>query len=249
MAHTVSVTRQLPGPPSEAWKHLTQGSRLGLWFADSGDLGPGGPFRFDFGDGDFFAGRVTQWQPERSLGLEWKFMGVGPAFQIRFDLQPGGAGTEVRVEDVGSRTQAEARSLHEGWTDFLQRLARYDETRANARYEWSPVIGTAAVVAAAPAEVARRLGDPAWWRSAFGSDPEPALSSPGELQVAAEFREAAWAGAPTRAVVTVEAAPEGASAGVTHGGWTELPAALQVPERRRYAGLWAEALRRLEQGR
>lgn len=242
---TVTVPIELPHPPAEAWKDLTEGARLSLWFAQSGDLGPGGSFRFDFGDGDFFLGQVTRWEPERALGLEWRFMGLGPTFQIRFDLMPGGSGTKVQVEDRGARTAAEADSLREGWRDFLQRLRSFASTGANCRYEWSPTIGTAALVGSPPPRVAQLLRDPGWWRAAFGGA-EPGLSSPGELQVAADFRGAAWAGAGTRAVATVEAAPEGAYVGVTHAGWESLPPSLQIPERRRFAGLWAEALGRLE---
>lgn len=246
--HTVSASVELPHPPSEAWKDLTRGARLGLWFADSGDLGPGGSFRFDFGDGDFFLGQVARWEPERALGLRWRFMGLGPTFQIRFDLSPGGGGgTKVEVEDRGSRTTAEADSLREGWQDFLQRLRRFAGTGTSCRYEWSQVIGTAALVGWSPPRVAQLLRDPTWWRAAFGGA-EPGLSSPGELQVSADLRDPAWAGAGTRAVATVKTAPEGAYLGVTHAGWESLPPALRIPERRRFAGLWAQALGQLERG-
>lgn len=244
--HTVSVSTELPHSPSEAWKDLTQGARLSLWFADSGDLGPGGSFRFDFGDGDYFLGQVTHWEPERALGLTWRFVGLGPTFQIRFDLSPRGGGTHVQVTDRGSRTPAEADSLREGWQDFLQRLQRFAGSGTSSRYEWSQTIGTAALAGSPPEQMVARLRDPTWWRSGFGGA-EPALSSPGERQVAAEFQDPAWGGARTRAVVTVEDSPGGAYVGVVHAGWTDLPQALQIPERRRFAGLWVGALGRLEQ--
>lgn len=246
--HTASVTQLIADPPSEAWKDLTLGARLSRWFADSRDLAEEGAFRFDFGDGDYFAGEVTRWEPARALGLKWRFMGVGPAFDVRFDLAPHATGTEVKVEDRGSRTAAEADSLREGWRDFLQRLGTFAETKANSRYEWSPTIGTAALVNAPPPRVAKRLRDPAWWRGAF-EGLEPALAASGDHQFTAELQDEAWAGKWTRAVVTVEPTQGGAYVGVTHAGWTELPENIQRAERRRFAGLWARALGALERGR
>ena len=76
--HTVSASIPIPHAPPEAWRDLTEGERLSCWFATSGDLRPGAPFQLDFGDGDFFVGEVTRWEEARCLGLEWRFMGLGP---------------------------------------------------------------------------------------------------------------------------------------------------------------------------
>ncbi|MBJ6763937.1 SRPBCC domain-containing protein [Myxococcaceae bacterium JPH2] len=243
--HVVTLRAPISHPPEDVWRDLTEGPRLSRWFADSGDLGPEGSFCFDFGDGDCFLGQVTRWVPERFLGWEWRFMGLGPVFHIQFELVPEAAGTLVGVTDRGARTSAEADSLRAGWVDFLSRLERFVTTGRTSRYEWSQTIGTAALTREPPRTVLGTMSDPRWWRSGFeGAD--VALHSPGPNQVVADFHRADWGSAETRAVVTVEASRGGAYVGITHEGWTALPPALQLPERRRFAALWARLLAGLE---
>ena len=242
--HTVSASVDVTCAPEEAWTDLTDGSRLSRWFADSEDLRPHAPFRFDFGDGDFFVGQVKGFDESCRLELEWRFMGVGPVFDIRIELSPSHRGTEVRVWDHGSRTEAEAETLREGWTDFLSRLAQYVRSGERARYDWSPTIGTAALAAGPPAEVLAVLREPGWWSAQFGGNPSLGPTEARRQKV--EFRESAWGRVTTNALVTVEEDPQGSYVAVTHAGWTELPPNIRIDERRRFAGLWARALARLE---
>ena len=243
-AHLASAAVTLDHPPEEAWKDLTDGARMTRWFADAEDLAPGAPFRFDFGDGDFFVGRVLRWEPPRSLSLSWRFMGVGPTFDVRFDLLPASGRTEVRVEDRGSRSAADAEVLREGWTDFLARLQQFARTGERARYDWSPVIGVGSFAAGAPSAVLETLRAPRWWEGAFG--PGVSLGAQEPARQSAEFLAPSWGGVHTRAVVTAEDDPRGTYLAVTHGGWPELPGEIRIAERRRVAGLWARALDRLE---
>jgi uncharacterized protein YndB with AHSA1/START domain len=244
VTHSAEAQVEIARSPVEVWSCLTAGERLTAWFANSGDLSPGGAFQFDFGDGDQFTGRVTGWHPTHQLELEWRFMGLGPRFLIRFDLEPIAQGTRVRVRDTGSRTAADADSLREGWIDFIGRLQRHVETGENARYEWSQTIGTAVCAPGAPQQVLTDLRDPTWWSSGFPGLHVTSLPAPGANQLAFDFHAPQWGEHTTRAVVTVEPDAQGSYVGVSHVGWTELPLDIRIAERRRVAGLWREALAR-----
>lgn len=247
----VSVHVVIASPPEAVWPYLTVDELVGKWFADSaglggsrGDIASPRAFRFEFGDGDFFTGNVTEWREPRVLGLHWRFMGIGPVYDIRIDLVPCEAGTYVTVTDGGASSASEAESLHEGWTDFLARLEKCISTGRVTRYEWSETISVAALVRQDDEEIAALLRQQPWWEARF-----PGLElmlAPLPTGVAVEFRDPAWQGASTRAEITVESDFSGLRVQVRHEGWTRLPPDRRLPERRRLANLWAGTLMRLE---
>jgi len=145
---------------------FVDGAMLTSWFADSAGLRPGGPFHAAFGDGDFFSGMVTEWDPPISLGLEWRFLGVGPSFDIRFSLLPVGDQTELTVTDRGAASVEEASGLREGWEDFLMRCEKLVRTGENSRYRWTETFGGTAYVTQGSA-VLPRLADRKLWRAFF----------------------------------------------------------------------------------
>src|SRR5205823_3337362 len=100
-----------------------------------------------FGDGDFFTGIVLNWEAPISLHLSWRFMGVGPEFEVRFSLLSQGEQTEVSVQDHGALTSEEAEGLHQGWEDFLMRLEQVIRTGQNSRYRWTEVISASSFAA------------------------------------------------------------------------------------------------------
>lgn len=247
-----AVVRQQPVPASleATWRLVTEAPLVSEWFADCRRLAPGEPFRFDFGDGDFFAGRVMAWEAPHHLALTWRFMDVGPSFTIEYDLEENaggedGAGTLVTVHDTGSVTRGEAEGLAEGWTDFLARLAERARTGAPSRYRWSPSIGTAAIVAAPLSSTAAIVGHGDWWRAAFpGADVD--VLERGAARIVARVAEPGWHGVTTGAALDLLPHGDATYVGIVHGGWDALPAATQVGERRRYAERWAGALKDLE---
>jgi uncharacterized protein YndB with AHSA1/START domain len=100
---------------------------LRCWFADAERFGTDW-FEFQFGDGDFFAARVLVLHPPTSLTLNWRFLGVGPTFDIQDQLTAVGDSTDVVVTDRGALTEDERRSLCDGWADFLERLDTFSTT-------------------------------------------------------------------------------------------------------------------------
>jgi uncharacterized protein YndB with AHSA1/START domain len=244
--YTVVRQVEVAADREHTWDCLTRAQLVEQWFADTSMLEPAAPFRFSFGDGDFFTGRVLEWEAPSTLRLEWRFMGLGPRFEITFLLTPLDARTtEVTVVDRGALSLEELHSLREGWQDFLGRLARFAATGERARYRWSETIGVGALL-----EGSRRpeeIDHPSWWRAVF---PDAAV----ELQrleggeVLASFRDDRWEGRTTEALAAIAESPQGLYLGVTHRGWSALASEIQLDERRRYAGLWREALAGLELG-
>jgi uncharacterized protein YndB with AHSA1/START domain len=243
-----TVTQQIvvPAPLEETWRNLAEPERVSRWFADATDWEPDGIFRLDFGDGDFFSGRVLDWEPPVFLRLEWKFMGVGPAFEIRVSLFPVEGGTEVTVQDRGARTVEEAEGLREGWDDFLSRLDRLVREGGRTRYEWSQTIASTALVDDACPGLLSVLREPGYWRESF-PDEGVEVAPDGEAAVRLRFRHSGVSGARTEAWLRVDPAEGGGRlVGVVHEGWPDLPEPMRIPERRRFAGLWARALYRIE---
>lgn len=237
--------RHIQATPEVTWRHLTDARIISEWFGDCESLALGEPFRFDFGDGDYFAGRVTDWEAPWRLGLTWKFMGLGNEYQIEFTLRSASDGTDVIVRDRGALSQSEADSLFEGWDDFLMRLEKRLISGAPARYRWTPAIGLGCLCALAPQAAQARLSDLRWWQAAFPlALCEFQNSDHQELRVM--LREQAWGDHTTTARMTLSPFGDGALVSVSQVGFEALPEDVQVQERRRYAGHWEAALRDVE---
>ncbi len=243
---TVVKEKLIPAEIDEVWRNLTEGKLITEWFADSQDLGSDTDFVFSFGDGDFFAGRVIEWDPPFSLRLKWRFMNVAQFFDIHFSLLPVGELTLLTLRDVGSIMPEEASGLVEGWEDFLTRLQHRIRTKQPTRYVWSQTIGVGALLANDTPLAANAFRDKAWWLTNF---PEARVSFEFGQSNAATFtiRDEAWQGVSTIVNIAIRRMRGGLYADVRHVGWTMLENSQQVAERRRYAELWARALQRLEQ--
>ena len=247
MEHVYTVVRQtsLAASAEQCWRYLVDGGSLTQWFADSADVRPGAPFRFAFGDGDFFGGVVKEWDPPVSLGLEWRFLDVGPRFDIRMSLLPLGDRTELTVIDRGAGSVEEASGLHEGWEDFLSRYEKFVRTGENCRYRWTEVFGGTANVPDVPV-LWSRLEDPGLWRRFFtGSQ---IASKPDPQTLTLQFRDPAWDGVLTQGELKIGTRQGRSLLHVAHRGWAGLPPDIQVTERSRYAAVWAAFLKQVECG-
>lgn len=244
MIEPVSVDIEIASLPEAVWPYLTVDERIGRWFADTTGLQASDRFRFDFGDGDYFVGEVTERREASVLGLTWRFMGIGPTYEIRFELATCAIGTRVSVTDRGSTSVEEAQSLREGWMDFLARLEQAVSTGRVTRYEWSETISATALVGQDAARIVAIVSEPPWWDARFPGADLSVSRIPGG--VAAELRDPAWRGTSTRAELTVERRAGTVMLQVRHEGWARLPIEIRLAERRRVAGLWAVSLAQLE---
>jgi uncharacterized protein YndB with AHSA1/START domain len=247
MTRAYAVIRQavLPAGLESCWPFLSDRMLVASWFADVDRIEAGRPFRFDFGDGDFFSGTIDSIELPTSLSLTWRFMGVGAPSRITFYLAPSGSQTEITVVDCGEYTDEGLADLREGWVDFLGRLETRIRTGQLARYLWSPEISTGALLDAAARPVPL-LARSEWWTSAFPGASVSVESAPAAAEIRAAFSHPDWDGVTTCAVVRCSARRDGLGVSVRHSGWDALPAPDQVTMRSHFATLWAEALRGLE---
>jgi hypothetical protein len=213
------------------------------WFGDVDRLGPRQSFEFRMGDGDFFRGRITRWKQPALLRLEWRFLGIGPRFEITHRIDPApNQHSILTTADQGAPTAAYARSLADGWNDFHDRLERFLYTGQSARFDWSPVFEATVIL-----RRARHDGRPAeldsveWLQAVF---PDAALAA--QHDGTWILHEPSWGSARTRAGFRVEPSALGTVLSVAHDGWSALPEPQRLVERRRYAALWQRALERLE---
>lgn len=242
--YTVTAQRQIPAPVGVVWQYLTEPSRLARWFADVEYFAPQSPFQFNFGDGDFFAGEVIEWDSEIVLGVRWKFVGVGPDYEVRFSLLRRKEGTELSIQDRGAITVEEAECLRVGWSEFLMRLEKAIVKGVETRFLWRKAINFTVIVNPAErAALVRELRNPKWYeahlagvqariQSAEGSDISALVTHPGwdgaETVVKAKFRN-------IRGVEYLM---------VAHEGWGGLPAKLAESERRDFLPRWLHAVSR-----
>jgi uncharacterized protein YndB with AHSA1/START domain len=223
----------------DCWRCLITPAIVSEWFAATDRIGLDERVVFDFGDGDFFAGRVTACEPPSSLRLSWRFWDIGPSYDIAYALSPLADATEVSVIDRGADGPEEVDSLREGWEDFLTRLKIRAETGAACRYRWSESLGGTCFADESP-ELRARLADPAWWRRLFpGAGVTVRADSRGYRL---EFSEPEWNGVVTTAHVRFALHLGRPCLRVSHHGWTQLPHETQIAIRRRYAGWWREVL-------
>lgn len=249
--HTAQSECLLELPAGEAWDLLTDPRHVRSWFADCGPLSEGQPFRFDFGDGDYFEGAWDRADAPRELVWRWRFWGIGPEFVITWLLHPHGPRTLVAVHDRGAPRAQEAEELSEGWADFLGRLAAYSSHGGSTRYDWSRAIGASALLPADPRKAFDRLIDRESWGEAFpDARLEVALegNNNGETVAKLVITEPAWESVPTRATVSAYQGDDGVSlVKVLHRDWESIPGDPRA-ERVRYAGLWRDYLARIESG-
>lgn len=240
--YTVVAQRQIPAPVEKVWDYLTKPELLAKWFADTSYIGPDAPVCLETGAGDFFAGRVVEWEPGIVLGLRWKFLGCGPEYEVRFSLLRRKQGTELTVQDRGALTVEEAECLRVGWSEFLMRCEKALLKNVNARFNWRKTVNLTIRVAQAKQELlAAALNDPRWYQAALAGV-RAQIHEPRGNEIAATITNDVWGDVETHARVKLKNIRGVDYAYVAHEGWVELPSELALAERRRFVGIWINAL-------
>jgi uncharacterized protein YndB with AHSA1/START domain len=240
--YTVVAQRQIPAPVEKVWDHLTKPELLARWFADTSYIGPDAPVCMEMGDGDFLSGRVVEWDPGIVLGLRWKFVGCGPEYEVRFSMLRRKQGTELTVQDRGAITVEEAECLRVGWSEFLMRFEKSLLKNINTRFNWRKALNITIRVAETKHELlATALNDPRWYQAALAGV-HAQIHEPRGNEIAATITHDAWGDRETRARVKLKNIRGVDYAYVAHEGWLELPGELALAERRRFVGIWINAL-------
>ncbi|HEX6718338.1 MAG TPA: SRPBCC domain-containing protein [Pyrinomonadaceae bacterium] len=240
--YTVVAQRQIPAPVEKVWDYLSKPELLSKWFADTAYIGPDSPVYMETAGGDFFSGRVIEWDPGIVLGLRWKFAGCGPEYEVRFSLLRRKQGTELTVQDRGAITVEEAECLRVGWSEFLMRFEKALVKNVSTRFNWRKVLMLTIRVAETKQEpLTAALNDPRWYQAALAGV-RAQIHEPRENEIVATITHDAWGDAETLARVKLRNIRGVDYAYVAHDGWIELPVELAQAERKRFIGIWINAL-------
>jgi len=240
--YTVTAQRQIPAPVETVWQYLTEPSKLARWFADVEHLAPQAPFQFNFGDGDFFAGSVVEWDSNIVLGMLWKFVGVGPEFHVRYSLLRRKLGTELSIQDRGAITIEEAECLRVGWSEFLMRLEKAIVKDVETRFLWRKAINFTIIVD--PAQKARLMSDlkDAQWYENNLSRVQARTQSATENEIRALVTHENWGDAETLLKINLKNIRGIDYLLVAQEGWGGLPASIAESERRSFLPRWLHAV-------
>ena len=127
MPDTFTTEVDLPAPPEEVFRHLTDPAAMIRWMGQHATLEPvpGGAFEVDI-NGVPVRGRYLEVEPPRRVVVSWGVAGNGDmplgATEVEFTLTPIPAGTRLRLVHRGlTQDQQEMHAV--GWQHFLTRLA------------------------------------------------------------------------------------------------------------------------------
>jgi uncharacterized protein YndB with AHSA1/START domain len=126
---TVIVEREFPHPPEKLWRALTQPHLMEEWLMKN-DFKPevGHHFNLRGEWGGVLDCEVLTIEPQKTLAYTWNFAHADAAFNLKsvvtFTLTPSGAGTHLRVEQVGFRPDQKQAygGAHAGWKQFFEKL-------------------------------------------------------------------------------------------------------------------------------
>ena len=119
---SVIVEREIPFPPEKIWRALTQPHLIEEWLMKN-DFQPVVGHSFNLrGDWGAVDCRVLELEPNRTLSYTWDAMGLKST--VTWTLTPKGAGTTLRMEQAGFRTDQEQayQGAKYGWQKFFAGL-------------------------------------------------------------------------------------------------------------------------------
>jgi uncharacterized protein YndB with AHSA1/START domain len=119
---SVVVEREISYPPEKIWRALTQPHLIEAWLMKN-DFKPVMDHRFDFrADWGAVACQVLAVEPNKTLSYTWAAHGLESV--VTWTLTPTGAGTRLRMEQVGFRPdqQQAYNGAKMGWPRFFASL-------------------------------------------------------------------------------------------------------------------------------
>lgn len=147
----------LPQSPESVWAALTDPDTLAQWFAVChGSLtATERDCMLDFEDGEFFLCRPLEVDPPHRLTYLWRWLGIGQASSVTWDLAPTDDGTRVTVTEEAVNPPWDWQTWNGGgWTGILDQLAAHLRTGTEWRWPWRRVGPYAQVELAMPPFVA-----------------------------------------------------------------------------------------------
>jgi uncharacterized protein YndB with AHSA1/START domain len=128
-SRTLVIEREMPHPPEKVWRALTQGPLIEAWLMKN-DFQPVVGHRFSFrstpvpGWDGVIESEVQVIEPNSRLSYSWGTMGTMSV--VTWTLTPTKAGTHLRMEQTGFRSEQDAayKGATYGWTKFIGNLER-----------------------------------------------------------------------------------------------------------------------------
>jgi uncharacterized protein YndB with AHSA1/START domain len=128
-SRSLVIEREMPHPPEKVWRALTQGPLIEEWLMKN-DFQPVVGHRFSFrstpvpGWDGVIESEVQVIEPNSRLSYSWGTMGTKSV--VTWTLTPTKAGTHVRMEQTGFRSEQDAayKGATYGWTKFIGNMER-----------------------------------------------------------------------------------------------------------------------------
>jgi uncharacterized protein YndB with AHSA1/START domain len=267
----------IAAPPERVWNALTDPSELRRWLAVChGSLAqPQCDCVLDFEDGEFFLCQTIEARSPGLLKYYWRWLGIGQATTVTWQLEPTKTGTRVTVTEEAINPPWDWQTWNGGgWPEIINQLAGYLRTGLEWRWPWRRMGPyTQVELPASIYETWDQLTNPAalkyWLLAVQGSllpnetlqvmmgdasgmvemkindVVQPGQSAPSFLPyMTFALRRQVW-GAEVGGRLWVEPAGWGRSLlQVFHYNWENLPAGLQLSERKIITSFWSGAFRR-----
>jgi uncharacterized protein YndB with AHSA1/START domain len=129
----------IPASPEDIWRALTDPAALKLWLA----VCHGSLEQFhrdcmlDFEDGEFFLCRSTVVEPPYQLQYLWRWLGIGQATSVTWDLEQADGNTRVTVTEEAINPPWDWQTWNGGgWPGILDQLAAHLRTGTEWRWPW-----------------------------------------------------------------------------------------------------------------
>ena len=119
---SVIVEREIAHPPEKIWRALTQPHLIEEWLMKN-DFKPAVDHRFNLSaEWGVLDCQVLEVEPNKTLAYTWN--GLGLESIVTWTLSAAGAGTRLRMEQVGFRPDQKLayHGAKAGWPQFLGRL-------------------------------------------------------------------------------------------------------------------------------
>lgn len=119
---SVIVEREIAHPPEKIWRALTQPHLIEEWLMKN-DFSPVVDHRFSLGaEWGVLDCQVLEVEPNKTLAYTWN--GLGLESTVTWTLSAAGAGTRLRMEQVGFKPDQKLayHGAKAGWPRFLGKL-------------------------------------------------------------------------------------------------------------------------------
>ncbi|KYC43749.1 hypothetical protein WA1_00870 [Scytonema hofmannii PCC 7110] len=129
----------IPATAEDVWRALTDPDKLKLWLAVChGSLEQlHSDCVLDFEDGEFFLCRSIAVKPLSQLQYVWRWLGIGQATTVTWQLESTEQGTRVTVIEEALNPPWDWQTWNGGgWPGILDQLAAYLRTKMEWRWPW-----------------------------------------------------------------------------------------------------------------